>query len=185
MIWNSWHWRILITHHGLLTSFIRTVNYHTTETFKIFFYIFLHSFSAYICEYKYIFRIEKRKKVKERVQEIEDPPDLLSEKCHKLAEAVAKSTNLVVYTGAGVSTAACIPDYRGTNGIWTLLQQGKDIGWVEIWNFELSWNYSNDNYCLIYMVVIISQLFTWIIIYTYQNIVTQIMTDVCLIKSSV
>jgi hypothetical protein len=35
------------------------------------------------------------------------------------------------------------------------------------------------------MVVIISQLFTWIIIYTYQNIVTQIMTDVCLIKSSV
>ncbi|XP_069685348.1 NAD-dependent protein deacetylase Sirt7 isoform X1 [Periplaneta americana] len=73
-------------------------------------------------------RIEKRKKVKERLQEVEDPPDLLAEKCHKLAEAVASSTYLVVYTGAGVSTAACIPDYRGTNGIWTLLQQGKDIG---------------------------------------------------------
>lgn len=80
------------------------------------------------CGCEHIFRIEKRKKVKERLQEIEDPPDLLAEKCHKLAEAVANSTNLVVYTGAGVSTAACIPDYRGTNGIWTLLQQGKDIG---------------------------------------------------------
>ena len=86
------------------------------------------SIFLYFFEYDYIFRIEKRKRVKERLQEIEDPPDLLAEKCKKLAEAVANSTNLVVYTGAGVSTAACIPDYRGTNGIWTLLQQGKDIG---------------------------------------------------------
>lgn len=102
-------------------------SYATTLT-PLFVFLCTKVFVLYVCDYDYIFRIEKRKRVKERLQEIEDPPDLLAEKCQKLAEAVANSTNLVVYTGAGVSTAACIPDYRGTNGIWTLLQQGKDIG---------------------------------------------------------
>jgi NAD-dependent deacetylase sirtuin 7 len=98
-------------------------------SFSLFLFLHVPVFSSeHVCEDEYFFRIEKRKRVKERLQEIEDPPDLLAEKCHKLAEALANSTNLVVYTGAGVSTAARIPDYRGTNGIWTLLQQGKDIG---------------------------------------------------------
>lgn len=37
----------------------------------------------------------------------------------ELAEAIAATDRLVVLTGAGVSTASGIPDYRGPQGTWT------------------------------------------------------------------
>ncbi|KAF5277497.1 hypothetical protein FQR65_LT03834 [Abscondita terminalis] len=73
-------------------------------------------------------RWKKRDEAKRRQEEFEEPSDTLQEKCQILARAIAQSQHLVVYTGAGISTAARIPDYRGPNGIWTRLQQGKDIG---------------------------------------------------------
>ncbi|XP_059470045.1 NAD-dependent protein deacetylase sirtuin-7 [Neocloeon triangulifer] len=73
-------------------------------------------------------RLKRQQQLKSRIEEVEDPPSALEEKCRLLAGAIAKSRNLVVYSGAGISTAARIPDYRGPNGVWTLLQQGKDVG---------------------------------------------------------
>ncbi|CAG4992262.1 unnamed protein product [Colias eurytheme] len=68
----------------------------------------------------------------ERAREVEDSPRVLREKCRQLAKVLQEAKHLVVYTGAGISTAADIPDYRGPRGVWTRLQRGESVGRVEV-----------------------------------------------------
>ena len=53
-----------------------------------------------------------------------DTKRTLNLKLPKLVELIEKYTpNVIVLTGAGISTSAGIPDFRGPNGIWTKEQQ--------------------------------------------------------------
>ena len=51
-----------------------------------------------------------------------DEPAVLEQKVEQLAQWVRESSNLTVFTGAGISTASGIPDYR--SGYNTVLETG-------------------------------------------------------------
>ncbi|XP_023672690.1 NAD-dependent protein deacetylase sirtuin-7 [Paramormyrops kingsleyae] len=69
----------------------------------------------------------RRNILKRKQEEVFDGMDDLQRKVAQLAVAVRGARNLIVYTGAGISTAASIPDYRGPNGVWTQLQKGQSV----------------------------------------------------------
>jgi len=61
----------------------------------------------------------------EDTKEIFDDADEVKEKVKQLAELIRNSKHMVAFTGAGVSTSAKIPDYRGPKGVWTLQEKGE------------------------------------------------------------
>ena len=61
-------------------------------------------------------------KTEEEKKEYFDAPDVLDQKVQMLAEMIISSSHMVAFTGAGISTAAGVPDYR--SGYNTVLQTG-------------------------------------------------------------
>lgn len=55
---------------------------------------------------------------------------------HQVAEWVATADRVVLLTGAGVSTASGIPDYRGPQGVWTRDPAAERRATIEVWLTE-------------------------------------------------
>ena len=60
--------------------------------------------------------------------ERQDSARVLEKKLATLAQLVSSSPKIAVLTGAGISTSAGIPDFRGPKGIWTLEAKEKKKG---------------------------------------------------------
>ena len=61
-------------------------------------------------------------KSEEEKKEFFDSPEELDKKCDLLAQWIKSSEHFVAFTGAGISTAAGIPDFR--SGYDTVLETG-------------------------------------------------------------
>lgn len=65
-----------------------------------------------------------------------DDEKVLDAKIDKLADYIRTSRHVVFYCGAGVSTSAGIPDFRGPKGVWTLEKRGEKLDSSTLSSFD-------------------------------------------------
>ena len=77
---------------------------------------------------------------KEKLEYIE-PNTTLLPKIKEIAKLLKESKHCIVFTGAGVSTSANIPDFRGPQGVWTKEHKKEKI------NYDIDINDLKPTYC--------------------------------------
>lgn len=93
-------------------------------------------------------KVELAKSVlRQREIEQEESRENIEHKADLLAQLIEEAQYIVVYTGAGISTSASIPDYRGPNGLWT---QFKKTGKVSV---NKSQNFASAEPTLTHMAI--------------------------------
>ena len=60
-------------------------------------------------------------------QEYHEPKSTLIPKIKKIASLLKSAKHCIVFTGAGISTSADIPDFRGPKGVWTKEEKKEKI----------------------------------------------------------
>lgn len=61
----------------------------------------------------------------EQIKEHICDEETLDKQADQVATLIRNAKHFIVFTGAGISTSAGIPDFRGPQGVWTLRAQGQ------------------------------------------------------------
>ncbi|CAJ1348799.1 unnamed protein product [Effrenium voratum] len=89
-------------------------------------------------QYEQEFKIYAQENLRNRMAdedfsiEQHEDPTVLPAKLQELLSMWQRARHVVIFTGAGISTSAGLPDYRGPHGVWTKKLKGEIVSDLEL-----------------------------------------------------